>query len=349
MENIFAHRLKSARLQAGITQAALAEAVGISKQAVSQYEHGKKKPDSQTLIAIARYFDRSAGYFMRPFRTRLEQVDFRKRAKLKGKALESIKAHILDRLEPYLELEQILNIDPHFENPLADLVVTTEEQAENAALRLQEKWRLGLNPISNISEMLEDRGVKVVMVKVDKQFDGLSTLVDGKIPVIVINATLDTLRKRFTLLHELGHLLLPIPETASHKVCERLCNRFAGAVLLPKSTLQEEVGQNRRDINLQEMIAIKEYYGISLAAIMYWGKQLGVFTPGLANRFWKMRNANPKLRTEEGYGNYQGEERAYRFDQLLSKALALDLISFSKAAQLAGTDLQTLRAKHQLI
>ena len=349
MDAPFALRLKSARIQAGATQADLAAAIGVSKQAISQYENGRKSPESSTLLAIANYFGKPVGYFFQTRTIQLDRVDFRKRARLQGRALAAIKASILDRLEPYLELEQILNIDDPFVNPIAPLPVSKLEQAEGAAIALLQAWNLGTNPIPNLIEMLEDRGVKVVEVTANAQFDGMSTLLDNAVPVIVVNQAMDTLRKRFTVLHELGHLLLAVPDPSDHAFCEKVCNRFAAAMLLPADVFRAEVGMRRSQISLAELIPIKEYYGISLAAIVYRGLDLGVFTQSLGRRFWQMRNQNPALKVEEGYGYYPGEEKSYRFEQLLSKALALELISYSKAAQLANTNVQALRQQHQLV
>jgi Zn-dependent peptidase ImmA (M78 family)/transcriptional regulator with XRE-family HTH domain len=351
MKSAFSYRLKSARMQSGITQAALAEAIGVTKQAISQFEHGQKNPESSTLIAIAGFFDKTVGYFMRPLTTQLEKVDFRKRASLKGRALEAIKATILDRLEPYLELEQLLGIDPGFTHPLKDFMIGEVDQAEQAAKVLLLAWNLGTNPIPNIVEMLEERNIKVIMVDVDRKFDGLSTMVNDSIPVIVLNKNWDTLRKRFTAMHELGHLVLNFPAGADEAFCEKACNRFAGAMLLPIEVLRQEIGINRTKVALAELIPIKEYYGISLAAMVYRGKELGIFADSVARRFWKMRNQNPELKKEEGdkFGHYPGEERSYRFEQLLAKALTLELVSYSKAAQMAGVKLEYLREKHQLV
>lgn len=349
MPTPFAYRLKSIRVQQGVTQAVLAEAIGVSKQAISQYENGRKNPESGTLVAIARFFQKPVGYFYQPVQTRLKKVDFRKRARLNGRALEAVKVTILDRLEPYLELEHVLGIDSGFTNPLADMLIQNVKDAEQAALSLLRSWDLGTNPIPNIIEMLEDRGIKVISVKVDRQFDGLSTLVNDTIPVIVVNSEMDTLRKRFTVMHELGHLLLRFPNNADKKFCEKACNRFAGAMLLPAAVMVEEIGMHRTQISFPELIAIKEYYGISLAAIIYRGLDLGVFAQSLGRRFWSMHNQNPALKSEKGYGQYHGEEQSHRFQQLLSKALVLELISYSKAAQMAGIDIQQLRAQHQLV
>ncbi len=48
--------LKSLRASRGMTQEALAEAVGVSKSTISMYERGRREPDFQTLDALANVF-----------------------------------------------------------------------------------------------------------------------------------------------------------------------------------------------------------------------------------------------------------------------------------------------------
>jgi hypothetical protein len=67
-------------------------------------------------------------------------------------------------------------------------------------------------------------------------------------------------------------------------------------------------------------------------------------------RFWQERNRNPELKRESGaYDVFHGEERTFRFEQLLSKALAEEFISVSKAANLSGKSIATLNAEYRLI
>ena len=349
MQSTFSYRLKSARIQRGLTQEELGRAIGVSKQAISQYEHGRKKPNSRTLVALARYLNKPAAYFLRPAIAPLDQVEFRKKAKLQGKKLAIIKTNILDRLEPYLELEDILLMDTPFQNPLADFLVQSVEDAERAADHLRQAWNIGSNPIPNSLEMLEDAGIKVVEIDADLHFDGLSTWVRQNIPVIVLNQQLDVLRKRFTAMHELGHLLLQLPDKADHSCKEKVCNRFAGAMLLPAAELRKELGEKRNQLILSELIAIKEYFGISLAALVYRCRDLEIFPEALSKRFWKWRNQNPDLKKENGFGTYAGVEHSNRFAQLLYKALAEDIISLSKAAGLSQLPIEELKQKYVLI
>lgn len=349
MKEIFAHRFKTARNVSGYSQKALADRLEITKQSISKYEKGLMLPDSTVLLKMADIFEYKPDYFFRPLTVKLENVEFRKRSSLKGKKLSVVKAQVIDTLERYLELEELLNISNFFKNPIVDISINNTSDVEKASRKLLSSWKLGDNPLPNILEMIENNGIKVIEVAVDNKFDGLSTWVNDSIPVIVVNKNTDKVRKRFNVLHELGHLLLQIPTEASHNTKEDYCNRFAGAMLIPEYVLIGELGGKRNHISLNELIEIKEYYGISIAALVYRAKDLKVISDSFAKRFWKRRSIDENLKLEIGFGRYQGKESSGRFGQLLYRAIAQEIISLSKAAYLANTELKTIRENLQYI
>lgn len=196
-------------------------------------------------------------------------------------------------------------------------------------------------------ELLEDKGVKVVEIEADLDFDGLLAWVKGNIPIIVLNRGMDdVVRKRFTALHELGHLLLNIVPGTSYKIREKICHRFAGALLIPKPTFLAELGKRRHAIALNELFEIKASYGISVQAIMYRATDFKIIPKAVSDRFWEMARQN---KLETGWGKYEGKEASGRFRQLLYKALAEEVISIGKAAALANTSVSELKNQLQLI
>ena len=63
-KELFAQRLRTLRTLSNVTVADICEAVGITKSAVSRFEHGKDNPNCNTLIALADYFDVSLDYLV---------------------------------------------------------------------------------------------------------------------------------------------------------------------------------------------------------------------------------------------------------------------------------------------
>lgn len=336
--NAFAERLKSARKMKGLSLQELADniAITISKQALNKYEQNLMKPTGEVLIALAKALDVKPDYFLKESKIVLAPVEFRKKAKLAAKDEDSIKEKVKDFLERYIEVEQLLNIKTKFSNPIKKIKIAEVNDVEAAAIKLIESWNLGFDPIPNVIEMLEDNGMRVIEIDAPEEFDGLSTFV-GEIPVVVINRNYSVERKRFTALHELGHLVLSIEEGADK---ERICHAFAGALLLPDDCLEKLIGDKRSNIAPGELVSIKEQFGVSVQAIMMRIYLKGIITKSGFDKFWKSIAGNKK---EEGLGSYAGREKSYRFEHLVFRLAAEDVVSMSKAANLAGIKLATFK------
>jgi Zn-dependent peptidase ImmA (M78 family)/DNA-binding XRE family transcriptional regulator len=336
--NAFAERLKSARKMKGWSLQELADniSMAISKQALNKYEQNLMKPTGEVLLALSKVLDVKPDYFLKTSSIELAPVEFRKKAKLSIKQEESIKEKVKDFLERYLEVEHLLNIKTSFINPIKKISITEIDDVEEAALKLIENWNLGYDPIPNVIEMLEDNGIRVIEIDAPEDFNGLSTFV-GKIPVVVINKNYSVEGKRFTALHELGHLVLTIEEGADK---EKICHAFAGALLLPDNCLEKLIGDKRSNIAPGELISIKEQFGISVQAIMMRAQLKGIIDKSAADRFWKSMAGNKK---EIGLGSFAGREKSYRFEHLVFRLAAEDVVSMSKAANLAGIKLATFK------
>jgi Zn-dependent peptidase ImmA (M78 family) len=203
----------------------------------------------------------------------------------------------------------------------------------------------GFRHLSNFVEFVEDKGIKVLMVDFYKSFEGLSAWVnDNEFPVVVINRNMSVERIRFTAMHELGHLLLNIPSELPDKEKEKICHRFANAMLLPKEALFEEVGNKRRGIALPELIAIKEQYGISVAAVLMRMRDLGIINNSYYKNFYISHIS--KDRQEEKLGGYKGVEESNRFMMLLNRAVAEEVVTMSRAAELSNVKLATFRSEY---
>lgn len=336
--NAFAERLKSARKMKGWSLQDLANqvSVSISRQSLHKYEQRAMKPTSEVLLALSKALDVKPDYFLRENSIELPEVKFRKRAKLSGKEIDRIKESIKDFLERYLEVESLLDIQQPFVQPLKKHLIACEEDVEDQAIALIKAWKLGFDPIPNVLEMLEEKGIRVIEMEADEAFDGLSAHV-GNIPVIVINKNFTVERKRFTALHELGHLVLTIDEHADE---EKICNAFAGALLLPDGCLHKLLGDKRNNIAPGELVRIKEQYGVSIQAIMMRAHLQGIINKNTLDKFWRTMAGNKK---EDGLGQFAGKEKTYRFEQMVFRLAAEDVVSLSKAANLAGMKLAQFR------
>jgi Zn-dependent peptidase ImmA (M78 family)/DNA-binding XRE family transcriptional regulator len=344
----FAERMKSARMMSGYSLQDLADKLNnmVSKQALHKYESGLVVPDSEKINLIAAALNVRPDYFSRTSVVELGEIGFRKLSKFPAKEKTAVIGKTKDQLERYLELEEILGIETSFENPIPveRRVVRTKQDVEAIATELREAWNLGSDPIFNALELLEDKHIKVIELCTDESFSGMSTWVNGNIPVIVVNNRSDEKaleRKRFTAMHELGHLIMDFGDMPEREY-EKLCHYFAGAMLLPEDTLKLEIGEKRSRIFVKELGPLKQQYGISIQAIIYRMKELAIITEShFKQLFFMIRQMGWK--TEEPI-SYTGYETSNRFTQLLYRALAEEAISMSKAAALNNQRLAEFRA-----
>ena len=250
-------------------------------------------------------------------------------------------------MEHYLELEDILSINYEFENPLSRTSVKNAKEVEEAAEELRDKWDLGSDPIYSVIALLEEHEVKIIEIDENiSDFDGLSSLIKDKYPVIVVNKNFPIERKRFTLLHELAHLLLKFPENSDK---EKLCHRFAGAMLLPREEAKEQFGNFRRSLSVNELIAVQKHFGISTSALIYRLYHTRIINKQKQRQFFIRMNQNKNFKANLEEERYQGEEFSNRFEKLIYRALAQEQISISKAASMLGISVQQVRDNFAMI
>ena len=345
IKEIVSLRIKSARTIAGLSLRELSQKINgvVSHTAITKYESGLIMPDSKVLLALSSALNVKVDYFLRPYNINIDNIEFRKKSKLPVKTVKGIKEEVTDMIARYIELEQFLNLSSDFINPLQNVVINSGNDIENAVNSLLIEWRIGFNALPNVIELLEDKEIKVIELDVNEHFDGLSGWANSNIPVIVVNKNFPIERKRFTALHELAHLLLRFNNNIDPKMIEKYCHRFAGAMLIPKDTFFTEIGKNRNNISISELINVKETYGISIQAIMARAKDLGVISEDkfIQYRIWVNKSENHKK--EIGMGEFIGKEHSSRFKQLLYRATAEEVISMSKAANLANQKLASFR------
>lgn len=312
-----AERLKSARLAAGLSLEELSVLCGriVSRQSLSNYETGRMSPRESSLDKVAKALGVSPEYFKNKGFTidmpALRSTSNKPLSSEEEKKLQNTLTYLAER---YINSEKQAQIITAFHNPLQGFSVANQQQAEQAALSLREHWQLGNGAITSVCRLFERKGIKVMEADLPKEILGLSTWGEEKYPLIVLNIDrrlTTSERTRFTLLHELGHLLLTISPSDDP---ERLCNQFAACFLLPRATLIEEIGSQRDFITLEEAIDLHTTYGISVAALIHQMKDLCIISIEHYN-YW-FDEIISKNKTEQGWGEYPFDERPQREKRL---------------------------------
>lgn len=340
---MFGDRLKLARKKAGYSLRGLADALKgkVSAQAIGKYERGEMMPSSGVLSALARTLGVSNEFLLSERVEQLESVEFRKLARTGTGSRAQVEAEAIDHLQRYLAIEEILELDsstwhaPQCESRF----VRAERDGDVLAGELREEWVLGIDPIPNMTSLLEERGIKILVAPLPKGVSGLTCLVrrpryKHALPVIIVNREVSLERRRLTLAHELAHRLIDPKSPADH---EKVANVFAGAFLMPQQHLVQEIGKHRKRLGYEELIQLKRMYRVSGAALLVRLRQLGVIDESTVAyafqtyaRGWRADEPAPLERS----GDEGKHELPRRFDRLCYWALAEKLISSAKACEL---------------
>ncbi len=343
-KNMFKERLKLARLKAGLSLDNLAKEIckkkEISKNALSKYERGEMMPSSDILILLTQTLNVSLDFLFNDQVLKLEKIEFRKKSSTPKKELNIVEANALDSIGRYLSIENILELKTaHADLPFKPKIIHTINEAENLANELRKQWNLGIDPIVNLAELLEEKGIKVLMIDLPEKVSGFTCNAVSKekdsVPIIIVNKNHNIERKRFTLAHELAHRFIDDASFDAHeKLCEKASDCFAGAFLMPAEHLIQEAGQSRTALNPPEVFNLKYIYRVSAIAMLYRLKQINTiseqhFHYALMTYAQSWRKSEP-----EPLPDNQLYEVPKRFERLCYRALAENFISIPKCSEL---------------
>ena len=350
---MFGQRLRLARKKAGLSMRALSEQVSpkVSAQAISKYESGKMLPSSAVLVGLGKTLGVSLDYLMGSKVVELKEIKFRKHSKTSARDRITVEAIVTEKIENYLVIEDILDLAP-LEDPFGELFtesVASLEQIDDLAEALRQRWSLGIDPITSMTGLLEDKGIRIIEADLPPRFDGLACDVvcigeTSSTAVVVVSTQTSVERKRFNLAHELGHRVIR-PTGLQTIQLERAINRFAGAFLVPAEHLKELAGRQRRHMANNELVSLKRLYGVSAEAMLVRLNQTRVLTYAYTKRAirsysrdWCKEESEP-IQDDEGFGSL---ERPQRFERLVWRALSEQLIAPIRAAQLLGVSLSSV-------
>ena len=352
---MFPKRLRLARKRIGLSMQALAAKVTpkVTAQAISKYEAGKMMPSSAVLVGLAEALQVSLDFLMSAQVDTLDGLEFRKHSATSARDRALAEAIVIDNLERYLAIEDILGIPPQVDgfDELATDRIASEDEIDAKADQLRDFWQLGMDPIPSMCALLEDNGIKVVEDDLPQRINGLACRVLRRgTPVadaVVVSTQTNVERKRFNLAHELAHRVVHSTRNPAIRL-EPAMNRFAGAFLVPRQHLLHEAGAHRHRLTYYEIIRLKHTYGVSAAAMLMRLGQVGILRPTSVRhafstfaRSWRADEPDP-IRRGHGFGAF---EKPRRFQRLVWHALGEELISPVRAAALLDQPLSTIELR----
>lgn len=336
-------RLKQARLGAGLSMEELVGKMGhsLTRQAISKYETGKSSPSPEILVRLAETLGVKTSYFMEEPKVQIKFIAYRKHSRLPKNEMNRLQVEVTNHVENYCELASIFSerLNDKIEKNVVGIPkpknVGRIEEAEKIAREIRERWKIGMDPIENLVETLEDHAAIVLALNDHNKFDGISAranfLHDNEkiMPVIVTNSDVPGDRQRFNLAHELGHLII---QPIGTKQDEEIAHRFAAAFLVPDIIAFKELGHSRSRIEFDELLLLKHKYGISMQAWLRRAKDLGIIS------FSWYKNASVIFRKRGWHRREPGKqlppEKPTKFQQFVLRAFAENIISRERAEEL---------------
>lgn len=309
MKRFNGNRIKSARLYNGLTVEELAEKLNVSKQAVSQYENNQTDPPLEKGFTLSKLLHFPLDYFIRESNVdvKIGTTYFRALLRTNSKARTQQKSRLEHIAIIYSFLSKYVDF-PKLDLPKFEF----EKKPKEAAIALRKYWDLGDDPINNITELLESKGILITMLNTDTDdIDAFSQReeIDGnEVYIIAVSKNKNSAaRFQFDIAHELGHIMLhewseniELLDRIQFKNREKEANEFASEFLLPSYAYKHDTIGLSNDIN--SYIRLKRKWKVSIAAMAYKNRELGIITQRQYQYLLSVMNKN-NMRVNEPLDN----------------------------------------------
>ena len=256
-----------ARELRAMSQEQLAEALNISQSKISKFESGNLVPNDDELQRMSErdVLDVPVEFFFHPGPRRAmgsSCIFHRKKQSTRVKDLRTLHAQFA-----YLriQVEELLSkIDFHAEIRIHRIDIDAfDDDAEQIAEIVRRSWGLPSGPIANLTEAIERAGGIVIKTAFEvDDVDAMSYWPDGLPPIFFVNAKKPGDRLRFSLAHELGHLVMHNVPTGD---MESQADRFASALLMPRTVIGPELSGR---LSIQKLAAMKPRWLVSIQALV---------------------------------------------------------------------------------
>ncbi|WP_066366509.1 helix-turn-helix domain-containing protein [Herbidospora mongoliensis] len=287
--------LTTARRACGYTQEDLAGAAGVTQAALSRYENDLREPEAEVLERLARVLGVTAAFLTRAGRVHggmAVDAHMRRRQTARPTTWRRLEARLnMYRMHASFMYEEISvraeqyipRLDP-LDTPPAD-----------AARMVRMQWRMPIGPVRSLVRWLEAAGVLVI----DEDFgtprvDGMSQWI-GDHPIILLNSRAPTDRRRLTLAHELGHLVLHSVDVSAY--VEDEADAFAAEFLMPIEVIRPQL----RTLKMGYLHDLKREWGVSMQALVERAYRAELMTPLARTNMYKAFSARG-WRTAEPLG-----------------------------------------------
>lgn len=306
-----------ARDARGLTQSELSKITEISQGNLSKIEKGIVEPTDQMIEVLANGLNYPVSFFDEEVNILpVNHMFHRKRKTIGKKVLANIDSNLAIKSLHVSKLLSSLKIT----DDIPRLDIDDYGAPKIIAKKLRLFWKLPSGPIKNLTGLLESKGAIIVDVNISDKLDGMAVPNVEDIPIIYLNQNKPIDRRRFTLSHELGHIVMHtnyIPKVNDD--VENEADEFASEFLIPSDEFKKMcIGKY---ITIEELGFLKKYWRVSMASILRKLNDLNLI-PGSRYRSLNVeisRLGYKKHEPDFGIPNEESRLLKFMIDQFIKK------------------------------
>lgn len=254
------------RRMLAVSQAQLALETGIAQGTLSKIEQGIKEATPEVLFRLAEALKCPESFFFQNEREYGAPMSthamFRKKAATGQKVIDRLIADLNIRIGHIRKFLSTVEFSPELPFPQYDVDDFNGDIAA-VAENVRRAWLMPRGPIRSLTEFAERAGCLVIHCDMeDAKIDGVSYRIPGLPPVVFLNRNQPADRMRFSLAHELGHLVM---HAYPHPSMEQEADEFASSLLMPAS----DIGPELNGLTIEKAAYMKPQWRVSMAALIY--------------------------------------------------------------------------------
>jgi Zn-dependent peptidase ImmA (M78 family) len=288
--------LRLARQRKGFQQTEAAPRLGIDQSLLSRIENGLVEAREEVLLRAQSVYELPKSFFVLTDPVYGAPVSvhpmWRRKADVSVREMDSIVAELNIRIMHLRRLLEGAEFAPT--NDLPRLDIEDYGAAEKIAAIVRAHWKAPRGPLSNLTLLVERAGVLVAHSRLGgASVSGVTFATPGLPALIVLNSDQPADRLRYTLAHELGHLVM---HRFPSSTMEEEANAFAAALLMPAADIRGSFLGRRIDLPL--LAALKPEWKVAMQALLMRATALGFVSKNQTHYLWKQINAR-RLRLRE--------------------------------------------------
>jgi len=278
----------------------------ITAAALSQIETGKVRPSAETVEDLADALDVPPAFFTThwpgslpsdalpaPYFRHLRRTPARERRR--ATALAILLNDLVAAIELHVRLPELL-VPSH---PIS--AGANRERIEEIAESVRDSWGLGREPITHVVRELERHGIPVArLIMGHTNVDAFSTKFSRRPVVLLAEDKSNYVRSRFDAAHELGHLVMHSDSEPGNREIENQAHDFAASFLVPREVASGELPSRLDSAGWARLAELKLRWGISISALLYRARTLGVLSPDAHQNAMRYLSAKGWRTTEPG-------------------------------------------------